>query len=381
VTYRLAAAAAITAGAVVAGACGGSSGGAGAGAAAGGPPPTAVEAVTLATKPVERTGNFVGVVRSRRTTTLQPQVEGFVTAIHVKSGERVRPGAVLMQIDAEPQQALVAGLESQRAAREADLAFVRQQAERIKTLLAAGAASQQEHDQSISALRAGEAHLRTLDEQIRQAKVELAYYRVTAPTAGVIGDIPVRVGDRVTRSTVLSTVNDDAGYEVYVNVPVQHGPDLRLGLPVRLLDEGGRIISTNPIAFVAPSVDDATQTVLVKTAIGENMARFRPEQFVRAQIVWKAEPGLTVPIVALTRINGQFFAFLVESDAKGATLARQRAVQIGPVVGNDYVVASGLAAGDRLIVSGIQKIGDGMPVRVAEASPPAPAADAPRPGL
>ena len=277
--------------------------------AAAAPPPLGVEAVTLAMHPVERTGEFVGLIRSRRSATVQPQAEGFVTAIRVTSGDRVSPGTVLMQIDAEPQRATVANLESQRAAREADLVFTRQQSERAKVLLAAGAASQQEFDQAAAALKAAEAQLQALDEQIRQQRVELNYYRVTAPTAGVIGDIPVRVGDRVTRSTMLTTIDDHAGFEVYVNVPVQQAPSLQTGLPVRILDERSKIVSTNPITFVAPSVDDATQTVLVKTGLRENVARFRTDQFVRAQIVWAAEPGLTVPIISLSRVNGQFFAY------------------------------------------------------------------------
>ena len=348
--------------------------------AAAAPPPLGVEAVTLAMHPVERTGEFVGLIRSRRSATVQPQAEGFVTAIRVTSGDRVSPGAVLMQIDAEPQRATVANLESQRAAREADLVFTRQQAERAKVLLAAGAASQQEFDQAGAALKAAEAQLQALDEQIRQQRVELNYYRVTAPTAGVIGDIPVRVGDRVTRSTMLTTIDDHAGFEVYVNVPVQQAPSLQTGLPVRILDERSKVVSTNPITFVAPSVDDATQTVLVKTGLRENVARFRTDQFVRAQIVWAAEPGLTVPIISLTRVNGQFFAFVAEAGENGATVARQRAVEVGPVVGNDYVVASGLKAGDRLIVSGVQKVGDGMPVRIVEASAAPPSTNPSRSG-
>ena len=88
---------------------------------AGGPPAMPVEAVTLAEQPVEQTTEFVGTVKSRRSTIVQPQVEGFVTRILVRSGDRVRPGAPLMQIDSRMQQAAVASLESLRAGREADL--------------------------------------------------------------------------------------------------------------------------------------------------------------------------------------------------------------------------------------------------------------------
>ncbi|MEW6323326.1 MAG: efflux RND transporter periplasmic adaptor subunit [Acidobacteriota bacterium] len=333
-------------------------------------PAMAVEIVTLAERPVERRTEFVGTVRSRRSTTIQPQVEGFITRIAVRSGDRVRPGTVLVEIDAERQAALVASLESQKAVREAELAWARQQAERATTLLAAGAISQQEVDQAAAGLKAAEAQLRAVEEQIRQQQVELAYHRVTSPVAGTVGDIPVRVGDRVTRSTVITTVDENAGFEVYVSVPVQQAPALARGLPVRLLDEAGAVVSTNPIAFVAPTVDPETQSVLVKTALVENADRFRSDQFVRAEIVWDSSPGLTIPVVAVTRINAQYFVYVAEPGEGGMLVARQRPVQLGPIVGNDYTVVRGLSAGDRLIVSGIQKIGDGAPVQPAGAAPP-----------
>ena len=167
----------------------------------GAPPAMPVEIVTLESKPVEQWTDFVGTIKSRHSITIMPQVEGFITRIAVKSGDRVAPGAVLMEIDAGSQQAAVAALESTRAAREADAAFARQQAQRAKAMFDVGAASQQEAEQAAAAQKAAEAQLKAVDEQIRQQQHELGYYRVTAPTAGIIGDIPVRQGDRVTRTT------------------------------------------------------------------------------------------------------------------------------------------------------------------------------------
>src|SRR5262245_21721490 len=112
----------------------------------GGPPAMPVEVRLLTEHPVEQTSEFVGTGKSRRSTTVQPQVEGFVTKILVRSGARVAPDSPLMQIDPRMQQATVANLESQRAAREADLHLSQQQAKRTKTLLEAGAASQAELD-------------------------------------------------------------------------------------------------------------------------------------------------------------------------------------------------------------------------------------------
>ena len=341
-------------------------------------PPVPVEIVTLAPKPLEQTGDFVGTIKSRRSTTIQSQAEGFLTAILVKSGDRVRAGTPLFEIDATTQQAAVASLESVRTAREAEAVWARQQADRAKKLLSAGAWSQQEYDQAMAQQKAAEAQLKAVEEQIRQQRAELAFHRVTAPAEGVVGDIPVRAGDRVTRSTVLTTVDDNTGLEVYVNVPVQEAPKLKLGLAVRLMSETGEVLLTERVSFIAPSVNDDTQTVLVKTPLEGRAGQFRGDQFIRARIVWSVAPGLTVPIVAINRINGVYFAFVAQPGERGGLVARQRQVTVGPVLGNDYVVLGGLSAGDRLIVSGVQKIGDGVPV---VAAPPAGAArGGPAPG-
>ncbi len=342
----------------------------------GGPPAAAVEVVTLAPRPVELASELVGTVRSRRSTTVQPQVEGFVTRILARPGDRVRPGTPLLQIDPSLQHAAVASLESQRASREAALRLAEQEAVRTKTLLEAGAASQAEMDEAQTVLATARALLEAADAQVRQQRVALGYHLVSSPTSGVVGDIPVRVGDSVTRSTVLTTIDQNAGLEVYVNVPVPEAGRLKVGLPVRLLDDAGQSITTTRIDFVSPSVEPDSQSVLAKAPL-EDPAGLRTEQFVRARVVWTEEPALTVPVIALNRINGQYFAYVAEPAEGGQLTARQRALELGAVVGNDYVVRSGLTAGERLIVSGVQRIADGVPVTVApsaEASAPGAAA-------
>jgi membrane fusion protein, multidrug efflux system len=344
-------------------------------AAAGGPggrgamPPMPVEMITLESKPVEQVGEFVGTVKSRRSTTIQPQAEGFLTRIRVKSGDRVKPGTVLFEIDATTQQATVASLESVRAAREADAAFARQQAERAKNLLSVGAMSQQEYEQAVTLQKTAEAQLKAAQDMIRQQQAELAFYRVTSPLEGVVGDIPVRPGERVTKSTVLTSVDANVGLEVYIGVPIQQAPNLKLGLPVRLVTDTGETISTERIFFVSPSVDETTQTVLAKATVS-SAGQFRNEQFVRARIVWTAAPGLTIPVVAVVRISGQFFAYVAEPAEGGGLVARQRQITLGPTIGSEYIVQAGLKPGDKLITGGIQKIADGAPVQPMPAGPP-----------
>ena len=120
-----------------------------------------------------------------------------------------------------------------------------------------------------------------------------------------------------------------------------------------------------PNSYIGKSVPRPNTKKLV-----EGRGQFRADQFVRARLVWSAAPGLTVPVTAVVRINGQYFAFVAEKGDQGL-VARQRAVQLGDILGNDYFVREGLKPGEQLIVAGLQKIGDGAPVSVT-AKKPAP---------
>ncbi|HTH26409.1 MAG TPA: efflux RND transporter periplasmic adaptor subunit [Vicinamibacterales bacterium] len=351
-------------------ACGGGGAQQGPGGPGGAPPPMPVEIVTLAAKPVEQTTEYVATTKSLRSSTIQPEVEGFLTRIAVRSGERVTQGALLFEIDSAPEQAALGSLQSMRPMRESDVEFAQQQVARNKTLLSAGAISQREVEQFEAQLRAAEAQLKALDEQIRQQRSQLNYYRVTSPISGTVGDIPVNAGDRVTRTTVLTTVDENDVLEVYLNVPVPQAPQLKLGLPVRIFDDQGKLLATNRITFVSPNVDTSTQSVLAKAQLVEGRGQFRSDQFVRARVVWSTAPGLTIPVTAVTRINAQFFAFVAEKNDQGM-VAKLKPVQLGEIIGNEYVLQSGLQVGEQLIVSGLQKIRDGSPVMPA---PPAGAA-------
>jgi len=349
-------------GVLAAAACGGSSQPPGGGGAPGAFPPAEVKTIALEAKPIPQSSEFVATIRSLRSTTVQPQVEGLVRQVSVKAGDRVRAGQPIVQIDPDRQQATVNVTESQRAAREADLAFAKQQLVRMQKLHEAGAASRAEFEQAESAHKNAEAQLAAVQSQIRENQVELQYYRVTAPTDGIVGEIPVRRGDRVTSSTVITTIDETQGLEAYVNVPLEHATTLRPGLMVELIDGAGEVIASNPVTFIAPRADEATQSVLVKATLRRMPPGLRVMQYVRARIIWSDEPVLAVPVVAVSRVAGQHFVFVAEPAQQGF-VARQKPVTLGNVIGEDYIVRGGLQAGDRVIVSNVQKIGDGAPVK------------------
>jgi RND family efflux transporter MFP subunit len=344
-------------------ACGGNQqAGAGGGRGRGAFPAMDVKTVTLEPKPIQQSSEFVATIKSLRSTNIQPQVEGFVRQIMVKAGDRVRAGQPLVQIDPDKQQATVATTQSQRASREADLEFARQQLARMQKLFDAGAVSQAELEQAQTNVKTAEAQLAAVASQIRENEVQLQYYRVTAPADGIVGDIEVRQGDRVTTSTLITTIDAAEGLEAYINVPLERAAALRPGLTVELLDMDGKVISTNSITFIAPRADDATQSILVKATLRMRPPGIRVQQYVRARIVWTNEPAISVPIVAVNRISGQYFVFVAEQ-GQGGVVARQKPVTVGDLIGDSYIVRSGVKEGEKVIVSNIQKLQDGVPVK------------------
>ena len=325
-------------------------------------PPAEVKILAVAARPVSQSSEFVATIRSQRSTTIQPQVEGFIRQIFVKAGDRVRAGQPLVQIDPDKQQATVAAGESQRVAREADVAFAKQQLTRMQKLFDVGAVSRAELEQAETVQKTADAQLAAVASQIRESQVQLDYYRVTAPTDGIIGDIPVREGDRVTSSTLMTTIDRAEGLEAYVNIPLERAGSLRPGLTVELLDPSGTVIASNPITFVAARADDDTQSVLAKAALRTRPPQIRIDQYVRARVIWSNDPQISVPVVAVSRVSGQYFVFVAESAPQGV-VARQRPVTLGDLIDDSYVVTAGLKEGERVIVSNLQKIGDGAPVK------------------
>jgi multidrug efflux pump subunit AcrA (membrane-fusion protein) len=116
------------------------------------------------------------------------------------------------------------------------------------------------------------------------------------------------------------------------------------------------------VSFVSPQVDDATQTVLVKAWVPNDGRRLRPAQFVRARMVWGTTERPLIPVLAVSRLGGQHFAFVAEQ-VDEALVARQKALRLGEIVGDDYVVLGGIEPGDRVVVSGTQLLADGSPVQ------------------
>ena len=339
-------------------ACGG---GTAKGEPAQGPAGVSVKIAVARAVAVSDTTEYVATLKSRESAAIMPEVEGRIVQIYVHSGQRVAPGAQLMQIDPRKQQATVNSQEHAQVAQLANLKWAQQQYERANGLHAAGVVSQQDLDQAKAALDTAQAQLRSQDAQVEEQQVQLHYYKVVAPMSGIVGDIPVRSGDRVTTTTLLTTVDKPGSLEVYVYVPIERSAQLKMGLAVQILDGSGKVVADSSITFISPQVDNTTQTILVKAQVANNHDQLRTLQFIRARIVWGTHQGPVVPVLAVSRLGGQYFIFVAE-DQNGKLVAHQRPLELGNMVGNDYVVLDGVKPGDRVIVSGTQFLVDGAPV-------------------
>src|SRR5437667_5552847 len=307
------------------------------------------------------TTEYLSILKSRHAAAINPQVEGQITRIFVKSGDHVKAGTPLLQIDPLKQEATVNSQEASRAAQEANLRYAKVSLDRAQKLFEAGVISKQEMDNAQTGYEAALAQLKSLDEQVKQQKVELHYYSVTSPMDGIVGEIPVHMGDRVTVATMLTTIDEPGALEAYIYVPAERAKNLKTGLPVRLLDSAGNSAGDTRITFVSPQVDTETQSVLAKAMVENSPGKLRIAQQVRAQITWGTHEGPVIPVLAVQRINGQFFAFVSVKEAKG-TVARQKTLKLGETLGNDFAVLEGLKPGDDVIVSGTQFLQDGMAV-------------------
>jgi RND family efflux transporter MFP subunit len=325
------------------------------------PPAMPVQVMVAKSQKIPDTTEYLSILKSRHSAAINPQVEGQITKIFVKSGDRVTAGTPLLQIDPLKQQATVSSQEAARTAQAATLNYSRTQLEREKKLFEAGVVPKQELDNAQSTYDAAAAQLKSLEEQVNQQQVELHYYKVSAPMDGIVGDIPVRTGDRVAVTTLLTTVDEPGALEAYIYVPADRARDLRLGVPVHLVDAAGHALAETRITFISPQVDTETQTVLAKALVENSQARLRVAQQVRAQVVWGLHEGTVIPILAVTRINGESFAFLAVNEGK-SVVARQKLLRVGDTVGNDYAVLSGIKPGDHIILSGLQFLQDGAPV-------------------
>ena len=342
------------------------------------PAPPAMQAMPVQTaavslSPVPTGDTYVATIKSRQSATMQPQVDGHLTRILVKSGYHVSAGQLLMTIDPLKQQAAVQQQEGTQAQKNAVYQYSQSDLDRQRKLFEAGVISKAAYDQSLQAFNNAKGDLSSAAAQTRTQRAQLSYYQVRAPFAGIVGDIPVHLGDYVSPSTPLTTLDENSQLEAYINVPTERSAQIRLGLPVDILDTQSNVLAHTTVTFLSPEVDNNLQSVLVKASVPRTSQMLRNGQLVNARITWNTAPAPVVPVLAVTRIGGQSFVFVATPRGNGFA-AHQVPVTLGEPIGNIYPVRSGLNTGDKVILSGIQFLQEGAPVQPLPPGPPPPPA-------
>lgn len=341
-------------------------------AAAAGMQAMPVQTVLVTLEPVPQSSEYVATIKSRRSATLQPQVSGILTQIMVRSGDHVKAGQVLMTIDPKQQQAVVDSARATERQKKALYDFHTVELDRQKKLFDAGVSSRDAYDTEQQAYQNAKADYESAVETRKNQEELLAYYTIRAPFDGVVGDIPVHVGDFASPlnspPSVLTTVDESKDLEAYIYVPTERAAQVRPGLEVDIMDTTGKLLEKTNIDFISAQVDSSLQGILVKAPVHFGLEGLRNAQLVKARVVWSTAPTAIVPVLAVTRLGGQTFVYVARQQ-DGHFIAAQTPVVLGDTVGNSYSVTSGLKEGDKVIVSSTQFLVNGMPVTPMGATP------------
>ncbi|MEH2244241.1 efflux RND transporter periplasmic adaptor subunit [Nostoc sp.] len=217
--------------------------------------------------------------------------------------------------------------------------------------------------------------------EVQSAQVQLQYTKVLAPFTGIVGNIPVKVGQYVGQGDQLTTLTKNDSLDLNISIPLNQAKKLRLGLPVQMLNAQGQPIARGKVSFISPNASLDSQTVLVKANFGNSRNRLLNLQSVQTRVIWDERPGILIPVTAISRLGGETFVFVAakapaqkpqaEASAQkpqaGAPslVAQQKPVKLGVIQGNNYQVIEGLKTGDKIVVSGILSLSNNAPITPA----------------
>lgn len=220
-------------------------------------------------------------------------------------------------------------------------------------------------------IAAAEAEVAQVQAQIRALEVAIQDTRVIAPFSGVIGDVPVKIGDYLSRGSVITTLTQNNALDLRILISADRLSELRLGLPVEITNSNNEPLAEGRISFISPQVNAESQTVLAKATFDNSKGELLDGQFVRAKIIWSRRPGaIVVPATAVVFQGDERFVYVVEqsppkSEAEEPQMkAKRLSVKLGFVEGDRIEIIEGLEPGDRIITSGLQRLSDGAAIRV-----------------
>lgn len=359
--------------------------------------PVTVKAMELKRESVTLSADFVGEIRGSQEVEIRSRVSGILLEKHFDDGALVEKGQLLYTIDAREYRSQVAAADAQLASAQADLARAQQDVARYAPLLRENAISQQVYDNAVAAARQAKARVEAARAMVNEAKLGVEYTEIRAPLTGRVGASQVFEGALVTAgSTLLADISADDPAWVWFSISeadllsyqrrmagaVAEGRGQAVtnnSRTVRLTLSDGRIYPpAGHINFADQALDPTTGTYRLRAEFPNAEHFLRPGMFGRISATsGQSEEAIVIPDRAVQEQLGRYFVATVGA----GDVAELKPIELGARLGNRWIVAKGLAAGDRIVVEGIQRARPGVPLAVQlitqaeldQSSAPAPA--------
>ncbi len=341
-----------------------------------GPPEVAV--LTVQPQRITITNELPGRTAAYLNAEVRPQVSGIIQKRLFREGTDVKAGDILYQIDPATYAAAYASAKATLARAEANITSIRSRVERYRELVAIKAVSRQEYDDAAAALKQAEAEIEAGKAAVEAARINLAYTRISAPISGRIGRSLITVGALATagQGTPLTTIQQID--PIYIDVTQSSVDLLRLKKSMAsgilkkdgssttkvklLLEDGTLYAQEGTLQFRDITVDPTTGSFILRIIFPNPKGTLLPGIYARAIIEEGVnEQALLVPQQGVSRDpKGNPVALIVDTDGK----VQQRLLKVDRTFGDKWLVSSGLAAGDRVIVEGVQKVKPGVSVKL-----------------
>lgn len=331
-----------------------------------------VAVVTIEPQRAVLTTELPGRTSASLTAEIRPQVNGLIQKRLFREGSDVNAGELLYQIDPAPFQVTYDNQKAALAKAEANLKATRLRAKRYEELLAGKAISRQDYDDAAAALQAAVAEVDYMKTAVEAARINLEYTRVKAPISGRIGKSNVTVGALVTayQPTALATIQQLD--PIYVDVPQSSSDLLRLTRSLKLgrlnageqarevkllLEDGSSYPQPGVLEFRDVTVNPTTGSVTLRILMPNPEQLLLPGMFVRAVVQEGiSDQAILVDQQGVSRDpKGQPIALILDKEGS----VQQRQLILDRAIGSKWLVSSGLSAGDRLIVEGLQRVRPG----------------------